>query len=134
MVYFFSHCCRLSPISSCCQAIGICEAVVMQSPDGHQAVLTFKFLSCTQKLCSYRPFHRLQMPREEIAFTAQPKIYSHSRIFRDIQPKHFSSATLAQIFFDLCPHWVSVDDRPCCTHFLDKIGKLWLWCTEIPMS
>ena len=53
--------------------------------------------------------HRLRTPREEIAFTARPKIHSHSQIFRygrsifclPHQPK-FSD------FFDLCFHRVSV--------------------------
>ena len=53
--------------------------------------------------------HGLRTPGEEIAFTARPKIHSHSQIFkygRSIfclphRPK-FS------IFFDLCLHWVSV--------------------------
>ena len=51
----------------------------------------------------------LQMPGEEIAFTAQPKINSHSQTFwydQSIfclphQPK-FSG------FFNLCHHWVSI--------------------------
>ena len=42
--------------------------------------------------------HGLRTPGEEIAFTARPKINSHSQIFR---PK-FSD------FFDLWLHWVSV--------------------------
>ena len=54
-------------------------------------------------------FHGLRTPREEIAFTARPKIHSHSQVFRYGQsifclphrPK-FSD------FFDLCLHWVSV--------------------------
>ena len=53
--------------------------------------------------------HGLRTPSEEIAFTAQPKIYSHSQIFRygrsifclPHRPK-FSD------FFELCLHWVSV--------------------------
>ena len=53
--------------------------------------------------------HGLRTPREEIAFTARPKIHSHSQIFRygrsifclPHRPK-FSD------FFDLCLHWVSV--------------------------
>ena len=50
--------------------------------------------------------HRLQMPREEIA---QPKLHSHSQIFRYSQGifclphrPNFSD------IFDLCLHWVSV--------------------------
>ena len=53
--------------------------------------------------------HGLRTPGEEIAFTAQPKINSHSQILRygrsifclPHRPK-FSD------FFDLCLHWVSV--------------------------
>ena len=53
--------------------------------------------------------HGLRTPREEIAFTARPKIHSHSQIFRygrsifclPHRPK-FSD------FFDLCLHWVSI--------------------------
>ena len=42
--------------------------------------------------------HGLWMPREEIAFTALPKIHSHSQIFRYLGPKHILSATSAQFF------------------------------------
>ena len=53
--------------------------------------------------------HGLRTPRQEIAFTAQPKIQSQSQIFRygrslfclPHQP-NFSD------IFDLCLHWVSV--------------------------
>ena len=53
--------------------------------------------------------HGLRTPREEIAFTARPKIHSHSQIFRyggsifclPHRP-NFSD------IFDLCLHWVSV--------------------------
>jgi hypothetical protein len=53
--------------------------------------------------------HELRTPGEEIAFTARPKINSHSQIFRygrsifclPHRPK-FSD------FFELCLHWVSV--------------------------
>ena len=53
--------------------------------------------------------HGLRIPREEIAFTARPKIQSQSQIFRygrsifglPHQP-NFSD------IFDLCLHWVSV--------------------------
>ena len=53
--------------------------------------------------------HGLRTPREEIAFTAMPKINSHSQAFRygrsifclPHRPK-FSD------FFDLCFRWVSV--------------------------
>ena len=53
--------------------------------------------------------HELWTPREEIAFTARPKIHSHSQIFRYGQSifclphqPNFSD------IFDLCLHWVSV--------------------------
>ena len=53
--------------------------------------------------------HGLRTPREERAFTARPKIHSHSQIFsygRSIfclpHRPNFSD------FFDLCLHWVSV--------------------------
>ena len=53
--------------------------------------------------------HGLRMPREEIAFTARPKIHSHSQIFRYGRSifclphrPNFSD------IFDLCLHWVSV--------------------------
>ena len=53
--------------------------------------------------------HGLRTPREEKAFTARPKIHSHSQIFRygrsifclPLRP-NFSD------IFDLCLHWVSV--------------------------
>ena len=53
--------------------------------------------------------HGLRTPREEIAFTAQPKIQSQSQIFRYGRSifglphrPNFSD------IFDLCLHWVSV--------------------------
>jgi hypothetical protein len=53
--------------------------------------------------------HGLRTPREEKAFTARPKIHSHSQIFRYSQSifclplrPNFSD------IFDLCLHWVSV--------------------------
>jgi hypothetical protein len=55
------------------------------------------------------PFHGLRTPREEIAFTLQPKIQSQSQIFRYGGSKvclpnrpNFSD------IFDLCLHWVTV--------------------------
>ena len=53
--------------------------------------------------------HGLRTPREQIAFTARPKIHSHSQIFRyggsifclPHRPE-FSG------FFDFSLHWVSV--------------------------
>ena len=53
--------------------------------------------------------HGLRTPREDIAFTARPKIHSHSQIFRyggsifclPHRP-NFSD------IFDLCLHWMSV--------------------------
>ena len=59
----------------------------------------------TTKVC----FQRLRTPREEIAFNARPKIYSHSQIFwygRSIfclpHWPNFSDN------FDLCLHWESL--------------------------
>ena len=53
--------------------------------------------------------HGLRMPREEIVFTAWPKIHSHYQIFRYGRSifclphrPNFSD------IFDLCLHWVSV--------------------------
>ena len=54
-------------------------------------------------------YHGLRTPREEKAFTARPKIHSHSQIFRygrsifclPLRP-NFSD------IFDFCLHWVSV--------------------------
>ena len=58
---------------------------------------------------SLRFHHGLWTPREKIAFTAQPKIHSHSQIFRYGRSifclphrPNFSD------IFDLCLHWVSV--------------------------
>ena len=55
---------------------------------------------------SIRLYHGLQMPCEEIAFTARPQIKSQSQV----RPKHILSAASAHIFsfFDICFHWVSV--------------------------
>ena len=69
------------------------------------------------------PFtHGLRTPREEIAFTARPKIHSHSQIFRyggsifclPHRP-NFSD------IFDLCLHWVSVVRRWRDTYLLKDI-------------
>ena len=69
-----------------------------------------EILSWSPLLVSFTALnHSLRTPREEIAFTAQLKIHSHSQIFRygrsifclPHQPK-FSD------IFDLCLHWVSV--------------------------
>ena len=53
--------------------------------------------------------HRLWTPGEEIAFTARPKINSHSQIFRYGRRlfclQHWPNFS---DFFDLCLHWVSV--------------------------
>ena len=54
-------------------------------------------------------WHGLRTPREEIAFTAQPKIHSHSQIFRYSQsifclPHRHNFSDI----FDWCLHWVSV--------------------------
>ena len=53
--------------------------------------------------------HGLRTPREEITFTAWPKIHSHSQIFRYGQnifclPHRHNFSDI----FDLCLHWVSV--------------------------
>ena len=58
----------------------------------------------------YSTTHGLRTPREEIAFTARPKIHSHSQIFRyswsifclPYRP-NFSG------IFDLCLNWVSIE-------------------------
>ena len=53
--------------------------------------------------------HGLRTPDEEIAFTARPKIKSHSQIYRYRQ-SIFCLPHRPKIsdFFDLCLHWVSV--------------------------
>ena len=62
-----------------------------------------------KKLWLNSSYHGLRTPREEKAFTARPKIHSHSQIFRYSQSifclplrPNFSD------IFDLCLHWVSV--------------------------
>ena len=53
--------------------------------------------------------HGLRTPGKEIAFTAQPKINSHSQIFRCGRSKFcWSRRPKFSDFFDLCLHWVSV--------------------------
>ena len=53
--------------------------------------------------------HGLRTPREEIAFTARPKIHSHFQIFRYGRSifclPHWPKFSY---FFDLCLHWVSL--------------------------
>ena len=60
-------------------------------------------------MSNYGHTHGLRTPREEIAFTARPKIHSHSQMFRYSRSifclphrPNFSD------IFDLCLHWVSV--------------------------
>ena len=68
-----------------------------------------KSMRCQDHICPKCLYHGLRTPREEKAFTARPKIHSHSQIFRygrsifclPLQP-NFSD------IFDLCLHWVSV--------------------------
>ena len=60
-------------------------------------------------VCNYGQTHGLRRPREEIAFTARPKIYSHSQIFKFSRsifclPHRHNFSDI----FDLCLHWVSV--------------------------
>ena len=53
--------------------------------------------------------HGLQTTSEEIAFTALPKIDSHSQIFRyDQSILYLPHQPTFSDFFDLCLHWVSV--------------------------
>ena len=53
--------------------------------------------------------HGLWTPREEIAFTAWPKIQSQSQVFRYGQSIFcLPHRPNFQISFDLCLHWVSV--------------------------
>ena len=55
-----------------------------------------------QKSVPDSSWHGLRTPREEIAFTARPKILSQSQIFCLPHQPNFSD------IFDLCLHWVSV--------------------------
>ena len=84
-----------------------------------------------QRLIKY---HGLRTPREEIAFTARPKIHSHSQIFR--YGGSIFCLPHRPIFsdiLDLCLHWVSVVrdkylpimGRPC------LLLKFWLWLVRI---
>ena len=75
-----------------------------------QPCASFLYVDSDLALFSYMYLtHGLRTPREEIAFTARPKIHSHSQIFRygrrifclPHRP-NFSD------IFDLCLHWVSV--------------------------
>jgi hypothetical protein len=53
--------------------------------------------------------HGLRTPREEIAFTARPKIQSQSQIFRYGRSIFcLPYRTNFSDIFDLCLHWVSV--------------------------
>jgi hypothetical protein len=53
--------------------------------------------------------HGLRTPREEIAFTARPKIHSHSQIFRYAGSIFcLPHRPIFSDIFDLCLHWVSV--------------------------
>ena len=72
--------------------------------------------------------HGLRTPREEIAFTAKPKIKSQFQIFRYGRnifclPHWYKISDL----FDLCLHWVSVvrvrDDAM--HHFRENTATIW---------
>ena len=70
-------------------------------------------------------YHGLRTPREEIAFTARPKIHSHSQIIKYGQSirclphwPNFSD------IFDLCLHWVSVVRALYC--FLNSRYHIWI--------
>ena len=80
---------------------------------------TFFFLNMNPCL---GPLHRLRTPGQEIAFTARPKIHSHST---DIhiecsKPKHILSAISAQIFRFL---W-----------FMPSLGVRSPWATTLPWT
>ena len=71
-----------------------------------------KFHKITLKFSVY-PRHGLRTPREEIAFTARPKIHSHSQIIR--YGGSIFCLPHRPIFsdiLDLCLHWVSVVRDP----------------------
>ena len=63
----------------------------------------------TESKFTHRYIHGLQMPGEQIAFTARPKIKSQSQIYR-YGRSIFCLPHVPKIsgFFDLCLHWVSV--------------------------
>ena len=73
------------------------------------------------KLPGVKTAHGVRTPREEIAFTARPKIHSHSQSFRYGQSifclphrPNFSD------IFNLCLHWVFVVRG--CTHAIVSQG------------
>ena len=76
---------------------------------GNQRSLSF-ILAPQSFICVYHDWwHGLRTPREEIAFTARPKIQSQSQIFRYGQ-SIFCLPLWPNIsdIFDLCLHWASV--------------------------
>ena len=69
--------------------------------------------------------HGLRTPREEIAFTARPKIQSKSQIFRycgsiSCLPHRPNFSDI----FDLCLHWVSVVRGAYSNHSIKHTGHL----------
>ena len=74
------------------------------------ACITKKYLTLYITIFQiYRYRHGLRTHGEEIAFTAWPKINSHSQIFRYGQSIFCQShRPKFSDFFDLCLHWVSV--------------------------
>ena len=57
--------------------------------------------------------HGLRTPREEIAFTARPKIHSHSQIFRYGGSIFWlPHRPIFSDILDLCLHWVPVVRAP----------------------
>ena len=84
-----------------------CVSIVHRGTTTFHTYKSFQRSSIFRTSYAYR--HGLRTPREEIAFTARPKIQSQSQIFRyggsifclPHRP-NFSD------IFDLCLHWVSV--------------------------
>ena len=69
----------------------------------------FEFIGLPQSVHNHSYAHGLRTPGEEIAFTARPKIHSHSQNFR-YGRRIFCLPHRPKIsgFIDFCLHWVSV--------------------------
>ena len=87
------------------------RCILTGRPSAHSHLSTWgSFFYYVDKFCPLMTaYHGLRTPREELAFTARPKIQSQSKIFRYSQSIFYLPHwPILSDIFDLCHHWVSV--------------------------
>ena len=100
--------------------------------DDDKVQLIFRFFENLQPFSRLTVQHGLRTPKQEIAFTARPKIQSQSQIFtygRSISclphRPNFSD------IFDLCLHWVSVVRGKNSKNIAKKNKSVMIWILPI---